>query len=72
MQLNPSHLLIFLTLKIERVPQNEFSISSINGLGLIIISQGAKLTNPLVYEEIKTEFTLMKKQLEKDPSKQIC
>lgn len=49
--------------------QNEFSISSINRLGLIIISQGAKLTNPLVYEEIETEFTLMKKQLEKDPSK---
>jgi uncharacterized protein YdcH (DUF465 family) len=49
--------------------QNEFSISSINRLGLTIISQGAKLTNPSLYEEIEAEFSLMKKQSENDPSK---
>lgn len=46
--------------------QNDFSISSLNRLGLINISEGISLSNSNVYDEIENEFDSIQRFLEKD------
>lgn len=42
--------------------KNEFSISSLSRLGILNIQEGMVLSNKLLYSEIKSEFSLLKKQ----------
>ncbi len=52
--------------------KNDFSISSLSRLGLITVKEGVRLTDSSAYTEIEKEFSLMKKQLEKEaPGKHI-